>query len=44
MAELYEQARRHFPNAVEIINEGDHIHVAQRGYGRAPSVGRRGAQ
>ncbi len=44
MAELYAEARRHFPNAVEVINEGDHVHVAQRGYGRVPYHGRRGAQ
>jgi len=44
MAELYTQARRFFPHATEILNEGDHVHVAQRGYGRVPYYGKNGAR
>ena len=43
MRELYLQARRHFPGA-HVINEGDHVHVAQRGYNRVPYYGARGSR
>ena len=44
MAELFRQAKASFPGATEILNEGDHIHVAQRGYGRVPYYGARGSR
>lgn len=40
MAQLYAEMRRRFPGAT-VINEGDHVHVAQRGWG-VPYHGRRG--
>ena len=44
MGQLYAQARRYFPGATEILNEGDHVHVAQRGYGRMPYFGKQGGR
>lgn len=43
MRELEAQARAHFPGA-HIINEGDHIHVAQRGFHQVPYFGRNGTR
>lgn len=40
MAQLEAELRRQFPGA-KIINEGDHVHVEQRGL-NAPYFGRRG--
>lgn len=41
MAQLEADLRRRFPDAEQVLNEGDHVHVVRRGWG-VPYRGKRG--
>lgn len=41
MSQLENRLRRTYPDAAQILNEGDHVHVVRRGW-NLPYHGRRG--
>ncbi len=41
MGQLEARLRRQFPDAEQVLNEGDHVHVVRRGWG-VPYYGKRG--
>lgn len=41
MGQLYNRMRQKYPDAIEVMNEGNHVHVARKGW-NVPYHGKRG--